>query len=101
MQYGVWHIDRRDSADRDEFAKAAVVFCRAMRGLDGVADCRFYWKPFDTIVILAEAESADAWNAQSNELAEASFALFDLGRSAGYETWLDARSAEEAYLSAQ
>ena len=100
MQYGVWHIERRDSATRDDFANAALAYCRAMRGLDGVDDCRFYWKPVDEVVIVAEGPSADAWNANSPEVAKATFDLFDHGRSVGYEQWLDARTGEEVYRSA-
>ncbi len=101
MQYGVWRVERRDGADRDEFAKAALNFCRAVRGLQGVEECRYYWKPFDVIVILAEGASANAWNTDSVALAKASFDLFDVGRSLGYEQWLDARSGQEIFVSAR
>lgn len=101
MQYGMWRVERRDSASRDDFAEAALSFCRAIRGLEGVEECRYYWKPFDTIVILAEADSANAWNTDSVLLAKASFDLFDVGRLALYEHWLDARSGEKIHLSAR
>lgn len=100
MQYGVWHVERRDGADRDEFAQAALAFCRVVRALDGVEDCRFYWKPYDIIVIQAQGKSSDAWNVTDADLAKASFDLYDLGRAAGYEEWLDAKSGQEAYVAA-
>lgn len=101
MQYGVWHVERRDSATRDDFAKASLAFCRAVRGLRGVEECRYYWKPFDTIVIMAEADSAEAWNTDSVILAKASFDLFDVGRLQHYEEWIDARSGEKLHASAR
>lgn len=101
MQYGVWHVERRDSASRDDFANAALAFCRAVRGLDGVEECKYYWKHFDVIVILAEAKSANSWNSDSVILAKASFQLFDVGRLLDYEQWLDARSGQKSYVSAQ
>lgn len=100
MDYGLWHVERRDTADRDEFAQAALSFCRAVRGLEGVSDCRFFWKPFDVIVVLAEGETAAAWRVNDTGLAAASFALFDLGKATGYEEWLDAKTSEQLYRSA-
>ena len=97
MQYGVWHVERRDAVGRDEFAMAALEFCRALRHLDGVDSCRFYWKPVDTIVIVAEGESAASWNVMSTDVTSAQFDLADLGRTVDYEMWLDARSGQEAY----
>ena len=99
MQYGVWHIERRDSAERDNFARAALDFCRAVRQLDGVDGCRFYWKPVDTIVIVAEGGSAAAWNVVSTDVTNAQFDLADLGRIVNYEVWLDARSGQDAYVA--
>lgn len=101
MQYGVWHVERRDSSTRDDFAQASLAFCRAVRGLPGVEECRYYWKPFDVIVIMAEASSADSWNTDSVILAKASFDLFDAGRLLTYEQWIDARSGEKLYVSAR
>ncbi len=100
MQYGIWHVERRDSADRDQLARAALALCKAVRGLDGVAGCRYYWKPSDTVVIVAEGESAAAWRAPSADVARASFDLYDLGREVGYEEWIDARSGQDVYTSA-
>lgn len=100
MQYGLWHVERRDGANRDDLANAALAFCRTVRALDGVDDCRYHWKPYDTIVVMAEAESATAWNVASGDFAQAAFDLFDLGRAVGYEEWLDARSGQETYIAA-
>lgn len=100
MEYGVWRVERRDSADRDEFARSALAYCRAVRHMEGVDDCRFYWKPVDQVVIIAQGASADAWNTSSPELAAATFDLYDHGRAVGYEQWLDAKTGEEIYRSA-
>ena len=52
--------ERRDGADRDAFANAALTMSRFARSNEGVRNSRFYWADIDTIAILVDAEPG-AW----------------------------------------
>ncbi len=93
--------ERRDNADRNTLGNTAYDFCRAARGAEGMRNCRFYWADADTIVILAEAESAEVFGRPGTPgLGKAAFALADLARSVRDERWIEPREGVEAYRQA-
>ena len=101
MDIGISRWERRDGVDRDQLGKAALAFCRAMRGFDGVHNARFYWANPDTVVVLTEADSAEVLVRQASpDLARATFGLADLARQTGLESLFDARVAEATFRSA-
>ena len=92
--------ERRDGADREQLGIAAFALCRASRA-QGAKACRFFWTGPDTVVILAEADTAHLFDDPAKpELAQAQFALADLARSTGTERWIDPRDGTTAYRTA-
>ena len=105
MPLHVAKYERRDSADRNDLALAALEACRAARETPGVLSSRFYWVNTDEIAIITDAE-AGAWGPGSGVViqpraARATFALTDLAKNTSLEVWADARSGEETYKIAQ
>ena len=93
--------ERRDTADRNALGNAAYDYCRTSRGVKGIRSCRFYWTSADTIVILADAESAEVFDRPGTpELGKAAFVLSDLARSVRDERWIEPREGVEAYRQA-
>ena len=54
IQFQVW--ERRDNADRNALANAALDLCRATRATDGIRSARFYWNGADAVVFLTDGE---------------------------------------------
>jgi len=101
MTAELYHWERRDRVDRNEYGEAAFRFCRASRAQDGVVACRFFWVSPDRIAILREAESPHTFDdAPKPEVAKALFDLADLAVNVGYERWLDPRNGQSAYATA-
>jgi len=96
--------ERRDNADRDAMARAALDLCRVTRARDGVRSARFYWVNTDTIglIVDAEAGSFGQGSAQTGSPAEAKamFAFSDLARGTSSETWGEAGAGEQLYRAA-
>jgi len=93
--------ERRDSADRDTMARAALDVCRANRAADGMRSARFYWINSDTLALMFDAESAEAFDRPpSPDQARTGFALADLARNVGIERWIDAGVGEQAHRAA-
>ena len=93
--------ERRDGADRNALGNTAYDFCRASRGVEGMRHCRFYWPNADTIVVLADAESAEVFDRPGTpELGKAAFVLADLARQVRDERWVEPREGVEAYRRA-
>lgn len=98
MAIQVGHWERRDSADREALARAALDLCRANRAAKGMRGSRFYWMGADTIVIQSDAESFEVFDKPASpETARAVFVLADLARPAGGERWSEPRLGEEIY----
>jgi hypothetical protein len=98
MAVMVAHWERRDTADLEDLANAALAYCRAARARNGVSSSRFFWMSPDQIVIQTEADTPQAFN----ELLDADtgktfYALSELARSAAVERWMEPRTAEAAY----
>lgn len=92
--------ERRDSADRNAFGKAALDFCRATRVRPGMRSSRFYWLNADTVVVANDGEMESFDGPPSPEQAKALFALSDLGRQTAMQRWGDAGAGEQVYRSA-
>lgn len=93
--------ERRDGADRDAMAGAALDVCRANRAAQGMRSARFYWTNTDTIVLMLDAESQEVFDRPgSSDQLRTAFALADLARNTGLERWADARDGEQAYRGA-
>jgi len=102
MAIGIQRWERRDGADRQEFALAALSYCRAMRDQDGVTDAKFYWTGVDQLAVLANLQEPAAWTKPlTGGAAGSTFVLADLARQVGTELWMDARAAQTAWESAQ
>ena len=105
MPLHVTKYERRDSANRNELGITALEVCRASRENPGVTSSLYYWINPDEIVILTDAEPG-AWGQGSGNVPtprsmKAMFALADLAKSTGNETWADARAGSETYKVTQ
>jgi hypothetical protein len=102
MAVGIQRWERRGDADRNDFALAALAYCKAVRSQDGVDDARFYWTGVDSLAVLSHLSEPEAWSRPlTGGAAKATFALADLGRQTGTELWLDAADGQAAWESAQ
>ncbi len=98
MAIQIGHWERRDGANREAMARAALDLCRASRAIDGIRGSRFYWQGADTIVIQSDAESFEVFDKPANAAsAKAVFTMADLARQVGGERWSEPRSGEEVY----
>ena len=93
-------LERRDNADRNEFALAALAVCRSTKKQEGISSSRFFWYKADTIVIWTEGEASAFDYAPNPELGKAMFALADLGKVTQNWRMSDARLGEETYKQA-
>ena len=93
-------MERRDNADRNEFALAALAVCRNVKKQDGIKTSRFYWYNADSIVIWSEGEASAFDYSPNPDLAKDMFALADLGKLTQNWRLSDARLGEEAYKQA-
>ena len=94
----VW--ERRDNADRNDLANAALALCRGIKPADSVTSSKFYWYTADTIVIWTEGEaSAFDYNPDAN-VGKAIFALSDLAKLTMNWRLSDAKLGEETYKAA-
>ena len=99
MDAGVLYWERRDGADRTALALAALKLCEALKGTDGVQDARLYFSKTDCPTILIHVDSADVLDRMTYApaVSAAHFAVGDLARHTGTETWLDAGNAEKMF----
>ncbi|HSR48393.1 MAG TPA: hypothetical protein VLL77_10475 [Anaerolineales bacterium] len=102
MAIGIQRWERRDDADRNQFALAALAYCKAVQSQGGVERARFYWTGIDSLAVLTELSQPEAWSRPlTGGAAKATFALADLGHQTGTELWLDARDGQAAWEAAQ
>lgn len=90
-------VERHPGSDRNQFAVAALAYCRLLRNQPKVQSARFYWADGgNTIGIVVEgAPGCFDHNPDPNpELLKAGFALADLGSFKDSETWADAGAGE-------
>ena len=103
IQFQVW--ERRDNADRNALANAALDLCRASRAIEGIRSSRFYWNGADAVVFLTDGET-QALNDLGNgakmtaDRARAIFTLSDLARATASMRLAEPRAGEEAYRRA-
>lgn len=96
-------FERRDNADREALADAAMAMCRASRAREGITSSRFYWHRSETIVFLTEGEAAALDTMEQGapeDFYRAGFALFDLAREIINWRLLDPRVGEKSYRAA-
>ncbi len=102
LHIGKW--ERRDSADRDAFARAALTSCRATKAQDGIRSSRFYWANADTVAIVTDAEPGafgpGSARQPSSDEAKALFELSDLAHPVSFESLGEAKAGEDAYRAA-
>jgi hypothetical protein len=102
MAIGIQRWERRDSADRNDFALAALAYCKAVRSQDGVDDAKFYWTGIDSLAVISSLSEPEAWSRPLTAgAAKATFTLADLGHQTGTELWIDAREGQSAWETAQ
>ena len=98
MTLAVHKWERRDGADREAFARAALALCRAARTQPHNRSTRFYWTNQDTIAIIRDFDGNNRPNGlPPAEIAKALYALSDLARQVSSEEWVDAGFGEEHY----
>ena len=56
MPIGIQVWQRKDGADRNELALAALQVCRVMRGYDDVSSSKLFWGGWNTIALIAEGD---------------------------------------------
>lgn len=93
--------DRRDTASREDFGAAAFKLCRAAKTHPAIKSARYYWANADQIVTANETDDLSAyWAGGNKEVGAALFAMADLARSLGTETWIDAGQGTATYKDA-
>ena len=98
IAYSRW--ERRDGADRNDLALAALQFCRRWRTVSGVDSAKYFWVDASTITILVDGEAGSLNVPRFNEDADnarAAFDLDDLCRLTAFETWAEARAGQETH----
>lgn len=58
MPYRLYMWERRDNANRNDFALAALASCKVYRKTDGISSARYYWSGTERIGILLEGTPA-------------------------------------------
>ena len=103
IQIQVW--ERRDSADRNALANAALDICRASRATEGIRSSRFYWSGADTVVFLTDGETqalndlGDGSKVTADQ-ARALFTLSDLARATDSRRLAEPGAGQEIYRRA-
>lgn len=86
-------FERLPSTSRGDFALAALQFCRTRRTNPKVTNARYHWADAgNTMVVLTEGE-AGAFDYEANpdpDAVKALYAMHDVARNLGMETWADA-----------
>ncbi len=103
MPLRITTIERYPTADRNEFARAALQFCRESRVQSKIRMARYYWADTgNTIGIVVEGEPGcfDDDPQPDPDLLKAAFTLHDLGSRKLLETWGDAGPGERAWEQA-
>jgi len=89
--------ERRDIADRNELALAALQLCRTLRAQDSVKSAKFYWEDWDRLAVVTER---DTWNMDGNpipEAAKASSGLANLAQRVEFRLLAEAAIGQQAY----
>lgn len=101
MQITMWH--RKDVADRNDLAFAALQVCRVLRGQDDVENSRLFWQGWNDIAIVTEGEPSMRSQESGPEpaMAKATRELADLADPV-QQFWLgEAKRAFSAYEAAE
>ncbi len=101
MNFTTYH--RKDAADRNDLAFAALQVCRVLRGRDDVESSRLFWQGWNDIAIVTEGEPSmrDTQDDPDPAMAKATRELFDLADPT-QNLWLgEAKRAYGAYEAAE
>ncbi len=100
MPIGIQVWQRKDGADRNELALAALQVCRVMRGYDDVSSSKLFWGGWNTIALIAEGDDT-MFDFRGNDadmaMAMATAGLADLADMVqGYQLG-EAKAGQESY----
>lgn len=99
LQIDYWH--RKDNADRNDLAFAALQVCRVWRGRDDVTSSRLFWQGWNDLTIVTEGEPTFRnFNPQA-DMAKATIALADLADPTAHHFMAEAKLGHEAFERAQ
>jgi hypothetical protein len=90
-------FERRDQADRNDLALAALQLCRVQRSRDEVTSAKFYWQSWDTVVIAVDCDSFAMDGKPSPDLAKAQSGISNLATMTDFTILQDAGIGQEAY----
>ncbi|MEZ4501732.1 MAG: hypothetical protein R3C39_03835 [Dehalococcoidia bacterium] len=90
-------FERRDHADRNEMALAALQLCRVQRARSNVSSAKFYWPSWDSIAVLVECSSFEMDEQPNPDLAKAGSGLANLARMTDFKIMAEAGVGQEAY----
>ena len=95
--------ERREGADRNDLALAALQLCRRWRAHPGISSAKYYWINPSNILMFAEGAEG-AFNIREfnrdHDNAAAVFALDDLARMTSNQMLGDAASGQATYQTA-
>jgi len=101
MAMGIQVWQRKDGADRNDLALAAIQVCRVLRGHDDISSSKLFWQGWNTIAIVSEGENT-MWDFKGPDadMAKATAGLADLADIVtGYQLG-EARMGQENYEAA-
>ena len=94
-------FDRRDGADRADFAQAALDLTRAQRASGGerCRSSRYYWEDTNTVVFISDWTELPTGMAPPDVL-KAQYRLGDLARMTSQKRLTEAGAGAESYRAA-
>lgn len=96
----MWH--RKDGADRNDLAFAALQVCRVLRGRDDVHSSRLFWQGWNDLAIVTEGEPTmrNSDGTPEPAMAKAARELSDLADIAESYFMAEANLGHDAYKAA-
>ena len=101
MALGITLWRRKDGADRNELALAALQVCRVWRSRDDISSSRLFWRGWNDIAIVTEGDDTMFdFRGTDPDMAKASSGLADLADVVDWYQLGEARQAQQAYEAA-
>lgn len=100
LEFTMWH--RKDGADRNDLAFAALQVCRVLRGRDDVHSSRLFWQGWNDLAIVTEGEPTmrNGDGTPEPAMAKATRELSDLADIAESYFMGEANRGQDAYKAA-
>lgn len=100
IQITMWH--RKDAADRNDLAFAALQVCRVLRGHDDVESSRLFWQGWNDLAIITEGAPSIIGNSGNPDppMAKATRELADLADPVQQYQMAEAKQGQEAHQAA-